>query len=92
MARTKIFKSGNSNAVRFPASFDVTPGTVVEVREEQGRWIVEAVPVAPRKIDVSKFAGKAPWLKPLPRELREFEDAPRVWDSPDWPGWSGEPR
>ena len=92
MARTKIFRSGNANAVRFPASFDVKPGTVVEVREEQGRWIVEAVEQLPRKIDVSKFAGKAPWLKPLPPELREFEDSPRVWDSPDWPGFSGEPR
>ena len=76
MAQTKIFKSGNSNAVRFPASFDVTPGTLVEVREEQGRWIVEAVPVVPAKIDVSGFAGKAPWLKPLPRELREFDERP----------------
>ena len=27
-------------------------------------------------IDVSGFAGKAPWLKPLPRELREFEERP----------------
>lgn len=76
MARTKIFKSGNSNAVRFPASFDVVPGMTVEVREEQGRWIVEAVNVPPRKIDISGFAGKAPWLKPLPAELREFEERP----------------
>jgi len=95
MARTKIFKSGNASAVRFPASFDVVPGTVVEVREEQGRWIVEALALEPRKIDVSKFAGKAPWLKPLSRKelpREEFEDSPRIWDSPDWPGVSGEPR
>jgi len=77
VARTKIFRSGNSNAVRFPASFDVTPGTVVDVREEQGRWIVEAV-APPEKIDVSKFAGKAPWLKPLPPEHREFDERPSV--------------
>lgn len=76
MARTKIFKSGNANAVRFPASFAVEPGMAVEVREEQGRWIVEAVASAPKKIDVSAFAGKAPWLKPLPPELREFEERP----------------
>ena len=43
MARTKIFKSGNSAAVRLPASFAPPPGTLVEVREEAGRWIVEAV-------------------------------------------------
>ncbi len=87
MAHTKIFKSGNASAVRFPASFDAVPGTVVEVREEQGRWIVEAIATVPKKIDVSKFAGKAPWLKPLPRE--DFEDSPRVWEAHGWPGASG---
>jgi antitoxin VapB len=76
MVRTKVFKSGNSNAVRFPASFAVEPGMTVEVREEQGRWIVEAVPEPVKKIDISGFAGKAPWLKPLPPELREFEERP----------------
>lgn len=76
MTRTKVFKSGNSNAIRFPASFAVEPGMIVEVREEQGRWIVEAVPETPKKIDVSAFAGKAPWLKPLPSELRDFEERP----------------
>lgn len=76
MARTKIFKSGNSNAVRFPASFDVQPGMTVEVREEQGRWIVEAVTVPPRKIDISGFAGKAPGIRLAPRE--DFEERPSV--------------
>ena len=76
MARTRIFKSGNSSAVRLPASFEAVPGTVVEVREEQGRWIIEAVAVAAPKSDVSKFAGKAPWLKPLPPEMREFDERP----------------
>lgn len=76
MARTKVFKSGNSNAVRFPASFAVEPGMVVEVREEASRWIIEKVPEPPKKIDISGFAGKAPWLKPLPPELREFEERP----------------
>jgi antitoxin VapB len=74
MARTKIFKSGNSNAVRFPASFDVTPGMAVEVREEQGRWIVEPVAEPARKIDISGFAGKAPGIRLAPRE--DFEERP----------------
>lgn len=76
MARTRIFKSGNSNAVRFPASFAVEPGMTVEVREEQSRWIIEKVEAEPARIDVSGFAGKAPWLKPLPPELRDFEERP----------------
>jgi antitoxin VapB len=76
MARTKIFKSGNSNAVRFPASFDVVPGMTVEVREEQGRWIVEAVPEAPKKVDLTGIWGSIPGLKPIPSEDREFDERP----------------
>jgi antitoxin VapB len=79
MARTKIFKSGNSNAVRFPASFDVMPGTVVEVREEQGRWIVETVPEAPKKIDLTGIWGAMPGIKPLALEDREFEERELDW-------------
>ncbi len=74
MARTKIFKSGNSSAVRFPASFDVTPGTLVEVREEQGHWVVEVVTATPRKIDISGFAGKAPGIRLAARN--DFEARP----------------
>lgn len=76
MAATKVFKSGNSMAVRLPAAFGAVAGTPVEVREEQGRWIVEAQTQVRAKIDISGFAGKAPWLKPLPPELREFEERP----------------
>lgn len=79
MARTRIFRSGNSNAVRFPASFAVEPGMTVEVREEQGRWIVEPVLEAPKKIDTSTFAGTMPWLKPLAPEDRLFEERELDW-------------
>lgn len=74
MATTKVFKSGNSMAVRLPASFGAVPGTPVEVREEQGRWIVEALDVGPRKIDVSGFWGKAPGARLAPRA--DFEERP----------------
>lgn len=82
MARARVFKSGNSTAVRLPASFGAVPGTVMELREEQGRWIMEPVTETPRTIDVSGFAGKAPWLKPVPPELREFEDRPSAIGQP----------
>ncbi len=74
MARTKVFKSGNSMAVRLPAMFGAVAGTPVEVREEQGRWIVEAVAAIPRKIDVSGFWGKAPGVRLAPRE--DFDERP----------------
>ncbi len=72
---TRIFKSGNSMAVRLPASFGAVAGTPVEVREEQGRWIVEAIDNARRRtIDVSGFAGKAPGARLGPRE--DFDERP----------------
>ena len=73
MATTKVFKSGNSMAVRLPASFGAVSGTPVEVREEQGRWIVEAAETK-RRIDVSGFWGKAPGICLAPRE--DFEERP----------------
>ena len=39
-----------------------------------------------RKIDVSKFYGKAPWLTVPVRE--DFDDPPRAWDAPDWPDYN----
>lgn len=76
MARTKVFRSGNANAVRFPASFAVEPGMTVEVREEQGRWIVEQVAEAPKMIDLSGIWGSLPGLKPIASEDRAFDDRP----------------
>ncbi|KPF71542.1 hypothetical protein IP88_10690 [alpha proteobacterium AAP81b] len=80
MAKSKVFKSGNSSAVRLPASFGAVPGTLVEVREEQGRWIVEALPPEPSKIDISGFAGSMPWLKPLSDDDRLFEERELDWE------------
>ena len=74
MAATKVFKSGNSMAVRLPAAFGAVAGTPVEVREEQGRWIVEAQTQARAKIDISGFAGKAPGVRLTPRE--DFDERP----------------
>ncbi len=76
MARTRIFKSGNANAVRFPASFNVEAGMTVEVREEQGRWIVEAVADKPRKFDLTGIWGSIPGIRPIAREDREFDERP----------------
>jgi antitoxin VapB len=75
--RAKVFKSGNSLALRLPAELGLQAG--VEMELEVGSDGVHTFwPAAQpkRKIDVSGFAGKAPWLKPLPPELREFEERP----------------
>jgi antitoxin VapB len=74
----KTFKSGNSVALRLPKGLGVPEGTAVRVvKEASMTFRVEAIAAPKRKIDVSKFAGKAPWLKELPRY--DFEDSPRDW-------------
>lgn len=81
--RTKTFKSGNSVALRLPKSFGVPEGTELNVvREAPMSFRFEPVDASRRKIDVSKFAGKIPGLRELPRH--EFEDdALRDWDALD---------
>jgi antitoxin VapB len=72
----KSFKSGNSVAIRMPAALGIEPDREWTVTEEQGELHIRAKAPPRRTIDVSGFAGKAPWLKPIPRELREFEERP----------------
>ena len=72
----KSFKSGNSVAIRIPAALGVEPDREWTVTAEDGALHIRAKEPAKRKIDVSGFWGKAPWLKPLPPELREFEERP----------------
>jgi antitoxin VapB len=79
MKTTKTFKSGNSVAIRLPKALGVGPGVEMVVREERGRYVIEPVEAKPKKIDLTGIAGSMPWLKPLTREEREFEDSPRDW-------------
>ena len=74
--RAKVFKSGNSLALRLPRALGLEEGTEMILREERGEFRFEPVDKPRAKIDVSGFAGKAPWLKPLPPVLREFEERP----------------
>lgn len=74
--KAKVFKSGNSLALRLPKALGLEEGTEMVLREMQQGYSLEPAEQPKRKIDVSGFAGKAPWLKPLPPELREFEERP----------------
>jgi antitoxin VapB len=75
--RAKVFKSGNSVALRLPKALGVEEGVEMLVREEGGKYTFEPAPRAKRKIDLTGIAGSMPWLKPLPRE--DFDDRPRDW-------------
>lgn len=77
--RAKTFKSGNSVALRLPKALGVEPGREMRVREEGGRFTVEPAEEK-RKIDISGFVGKAPWLKPLKPEDRVFEERELDWE------------
>jgi antitoxin VapB len=72
----KSFRSGNSVAIRMPAALGIEPGAEWIVVEQADGLVLRPRQAARRTIDVSGFAGKAPWLKPLPPELREFEERP----------------
>lgn len=86
--RAKVFKSGNSVALRLPKALGLTEGDEMRIfREDRATFRIEPIDTPKRKIDVSKFAGKAPWLKPLAPGAREFDDPPRAWNRSDWPGW-----
>jgi antitoxin VapB len=77
MATTKVFKSGNSVAVRLPKSLGVKAGTEMNVREEHGRYVLEPVEDEGR-IDLTGIAGSIPRLKLIRRE-EDYEDLPRDW-------------
>ncbi len=87
MARiTKTFKSGNSVAVRLPASLGVKPGVEMRVREEQGRYVIEPVDQPRRKFNIAKVWGCAAGsgLKLIKDEDRIFEHRPLLWEDPEW--------
>lgn len=72
----RSFRSGNSVAIRMPAALSVEPGADWVVAEHPDGLVLRRKDAPRRTIDVSGFAGKAPWLQPLPPELREFEERP----------------
>ncbi len=77
MKTTRTFKSGNSVAVRLPKALGIEAGTEMRVREERGKYVLEPVK---KTIDISGFAGKAPWLKPLTPEQRIMEPRELDWE------------
>lgn len=80
MKTTRTFKSGNSIAVRLPKALGIPAGVEMRVREEQGKYVLEPVEPERKTIDLTGIVGSMPWLKPLTREEREFDESPRDWD------------
>ncbi len=84
--RAKVFKSGNSLALRLPAALGLEAGMEMELTAAaDGTYALKRADAPKRKIDGSKFIGKAPWLKELTPEDREFEHRELDWHLLDMP-------
>jgi antitoxin VapB len=76
---TRVFKSGNSVAVRLPKALGVKEGTEMRVREEHGKYVLEPVERTER-IDLTGIYGSIPGLKPLRRKDRIMEPRKLDWE------------
>lgn len=72
--RAKVFKSGNSVALRLPKALGVVEGTEMVLREEHGRYTFEPVEKPKRKIDLTGIYGSIPGLSRQP-----FDHKNRSW-------------
>lgn len=88
--KAKVFKSGNSLALRLPKALGLEEGTEMVLREEHGKYSFEPAEAPVRKINLTGIAGSMPWLKPLAREERDFDDSPRDWHLLDGPSSQGD--
>jgi antitoxin VapB len=80
--KTKIFKSGNSLALRIPAGTDLVAGMEMELVVEHGKFLsYEPVNQPKRKFNIAKVAGSATSLKLIEDDARLFEE--RFLDWPD---------
>ncbi|WP_203310783.1 MULTISPECIES: AbrB/MazE/SpoVT family DNA-binding domain-containing protein [Sphingomonas] len=77
--RAKVFKSGNSVALRLPKALGLKEGDEMVLREEQGGFVAEPAPVVAKKIDLTGIWGSCPGIRPAER----LEMAPRDLD---WEG------
>lgn len=74
--RAKVFKSGNSVALRLPKALGIAEGTEMIVREERGKFEMEPAAPGKRKFNVAALWGIAPNLELRTPEEREFTDRP----------------
>jgi len=76
----KVFKSGNSVALRLPKALGLADGDRMVLREEQGRYSLEPVDAPKRKFNIDKVAGSARNLQFIKDEDRVFEERPLIWN------------
>jgi antitoxin VapB len=79
--RAKVFKSGNSVALRLPKALGLKEGEEMRIlREDRLGFKVEPVDAPKRKIDLTGIYGSCPGLKPLTPEDRVIEPRELDWE------------
>ena len=78
--RAKVFKSGNSVALRLPKALGLRDGDEMVLREERGRFEFQPAADAEARIDLTGIYGSCPGLRPLSPEERIMEPRELDWD------------
>lgn len=74
--RAKVFKSGNSVALRLPKALGLKDGDEMILREERSEFVFKPADEPRKKIDVSGFWGKAAGMVHVPLPKEDFEPRP----------------
>ena len=74
--RAKVFKSGNSLALRLPKELGMKEGATMVVRKERAGFVVEPEDAPKKKLDVDRFWGKAKGMIHVPEPREDFEPRP----------------
>lgn len=83
--RAKVFRSGNSLAVRIPAGTKLTAGMEMNLTVEEGtRLSLEPIDPTKRKFNIDKVWGsaKGSGLQFIKPEDRFFEERQLAWSDP----------
>ena len=75
----KSFKSGNSVALRVPASVGIAPGEEWRLVEDGEGYKLEKRAAPKRKFNIDKVWGSATDLKLIDHDDRWFEERPLNW-------------
>lgn len=78
--RAKVFKSGNSLALRLPKALGFSAGLEMELESTpDGGYSLKPVGMPKRKFDIDKVWGSATSLKPIDEDDRWFEERTLDW-------------
>lgn len=71
----KVFKSGNSVALRLPKALGLKEGDVMRLREEERGLVMTPLPAPDVRIDLSGIYGAVPGIR-----RPSCDENPRDWD------------